>query len=66
MPSIGEVWIFSGITQWLTRCQRDPTRTANFTKITRNTRIAKIRKISEGANENYENCVKLAKVPRMA
>ena len=43
----------------LTRCQRDPTRTANLTKITGITKTATIRKISEGPNEiyeNYENC----------
>ena len=32
--------------EWLTRCQRDSTRTANFTKITRFTRTAKIRKLT--------------------
>ena len=32
----------------LTRCQRDPTRNANFTKITRILKPAKILKISEG------------------
>ena len=41
--------------EWLTRCKRDPTRTANFAKITRITRTAKIPRISEGPNENYEN-----------
>ena len=39
----------------LTRCQRDPTRTANLTKITGITKPAKICKISAGPNENYEN-----------
>ena len=45
--------------EWFTSCQRDPTRTANFTKITSITKTATIRKISEGPNEiyeNYENC----------
>jgi len=39
--------------EWLRRCQRDPMRTANFTR--RMMRTARIRKISEGPNENYEN-----------
>ena len=38
--------------EWLRRCQRDPTRTANFRRITR---TAKNCKISEGPIENYKN-----------
>jgi len=37
--------------EWLTKSQRDPMRTANFTRITR---TAKIPKLSAGPNKNYE------------